>query len=544
VRAIVRLINLIIIVVAILSLLPFYTRFKTNAAPIPPGVHLGGLALSDLKESTEVRRHLEQIYSRPIEVRFAPGTPSEERLALLPTEVGFYIDVEQMMAEATQYLEGTAFVEIAVREALGFDQRARNIPIRYMLDSEKLTTWLENMAQEHNRAPRSPRVISTDQEWQDVQTLVEPLSTESVPTGYTGTYQERWQWTTGSPGYTIDQGASLPLLIEALTEPEPRVVDLVLIEQPAQLPTMDDLAKALDSYLLNFPGFGAIYVHDLATRTEAHVDTDVSFSGMSTLKIAIVTALMERIDGLSADDPDSVQLGQWIDFALGESNNFAANMLIRQVGDGQTEVGVRRITEFMAQLGFVNTYMLSGYDFKSQLPERPTTGNQHPDWNTNPDSNLQTTTAEMGQLLTAIYDCTQRAGLLIEIFGNSITPEECQATLFYMGHDEFQELLWAGLPDPRQAWIVHKHGFAFESHSDVALVWGPTGPYVISVFLYRPGWLDWPTSNGTMKDVSRITWNFFEFQERYKIERGEVLEVEAPLVLDAPPAYVPLPESR
>jgi hypothetical protein len=104
-----------------------------------------------------------------------------------------------------------------------------------------------------------------------------------------------------------------------------------------------------------------------------------------------------------------------------------------------------------------------------------------------------------------------------------------------MDHDEFQEMLWSGLPRIEETWIVHKHGFAFESHSDVALIEGPTGPYVLSLFLYRPGWMDWETSNSAMKDASRIVWNFFEFQKPY-------LEGEAPPMpeLTPPSGYVPL----
>ncbi|MCB0162560.1 MAG: hypothetical protein KDD83_30690, partial [Caldilineaceae bacterium] len=95
--------------------------------------------------------------------------------------------------------------------------------------------------------------------------------------------------------------------------------------------------------------------------------------------------------------------------------------------------------------------------------------------------------------------------------------------------------LWGGLPQIDQTWLVHKHGFAFESHSDVALVYGPAGPYVVSVFLFRSGWMDWETSNGTMKNISRIIWNFFNFyQQQTGVAPG------APLELEPPPGYIPL----
>jgi hypothetical protein len=55
---------------------------------------------------------------------------------------------------------------------------------------------------------------------------------------------------------------------------------------------------------------------------------------------------------------------------------------------------------------------------------------------------------------------------------------------------------------------------------------------VISIFLYSQGWMDWFTSNSTMKTVSRITWNFFEFQRQHQGLGTE----EAP-ILEPPPGY-------
>ena len=295
----------------------------------------------------------------------------------------------------------------------------------------------------------------------------------------------------------------------------------------------------MDAYTSNFPGFAAIYVHDLVTDQEGAVDADVSFSGMSTLKIGLVTAIMQKLSrGVNSVDEEALLVGQWIDYALGESNNYAANQLLKFLGDGDMTAGARRFTEFMRSLGFESTYMQSGYDFQTQLPQIPTPGNQREDWDTNPDSNLQSTPTEMGRMLSAIYECTQGEGILIERYPDDITPDECDAILYYLSHDEFQEMLWAGLPDSANAWIVHKHGFAFESHSDVALIWGPAGPYVMSVFLYRKGWMDWDTSNEALKALSRIAWNFFEFQ---KEQRG--LEAMEPIVLTPPPGYVPVAEA-
>lgn len=521
-----RFSTLVITLVLILAIFPVYTRFKVAASPIAPGVHLGGLDLSTTKDTAEIREHLYALYKQPISVYFA-----DERLVLEPEEIDFHVDVDQMIAEAEQYLDGPDFLDIAVRHALGMDQQRRDVPVRYMLDSEKLRAWLEAVAVEQNRPPQRPRVLPPSTEW---YAGLAPAD-ESLPADFVGLANNDWHWIAGAPGYTLDVDASVPQIISALTANEDRMAELVLVETPPPAPGMEDLSRALDSYTSNFPGFAAIYVHDLTTDAEAHVDDEVAFSGMSTLKIAIVAAIMAQEDGIAPDNPGGYEIGQWIDFALGESNNYAANLLLRQLGGGDTTAGARAFTAFMRTLGFADTYMQSGYDFDTQLAPIPTAANTQDAWDTNPDSNLQSTPRDMGRMLSAIYDCAQGTGLLLEHFPEALTPDECMHILFYMSHNEFQELIWGGLPQIEQTWLVHKHGFAYESHSDVALVHGPAGPYVISVFLFRRGWMDWETSNGTMKNISRIVWNFFDF---YRAHTGA--EPGEPLVLEPPPGYIPL----
>lgn len=521
-----RFIYFILIVVAVLAIFPVYTRFKVTAAPVPPGVYLGGLDLSDLKDPDEIRQHLDRIYSAPISVRY-----NDVRLPLRPEDIDFQVDVEQMVDEASQYLEGPAFLDIAVRHAVGMAQQRRDVPIRYRLNEDKLRVWLETVAEEHDSGPQPARLLPPTQRWTETG-----APADGIPPGYVGAYTRDWTWTAGQSGYTLNGDESIPAVITALTRDDDRIADLVLDETPAPPATLDDLARELDSYTSGFPGFAAIYIHDLLSDQEGGVDADVSFSGMSTLKIGLIAAVMQKLErGVHSGDEESRLVGQWIDYALGESNNYAANQLLNFLGDGDINAGTRRFTEFMRSLGYESTYMQSGYDTQVQLPKIPTPGNQRTDWDTNPDSNLQSTPTEMGRILSDIYRCSQGEGALIERYPGEITPDECGSILYYLSHDEFQEMLWAGLPDFANAWIVHKHGFAFESHSDVALIWGPAGPYVLSVFLYRSGWMDWDTSNSTLKALSRITWNFFEHQ---KEQQG--LEAMEPIVLTPPSGYVPV----
>jgi len=520
--------------IAFLSLFPLYTRYKAAAAPVPPGVYLAGLDLSRYKEPADIESVLAANLSQPIAVYYG-----ETRLVLRPQEVDFQINTAAMLAEAQQYLEGPEFIEIALRKLAGIPPRRRDIATRYSYDGQKLAEWLGKVGEELDHAPQPGRALPPQWSWQEgsgedgpaglpERTDGAPFAT--LPTTFEGEAQRSWQWTAGTPGQRLLLEESAGPVLEALGSLEARTAYLALEETAAPGLTMDALGRQLNAFTSDFPGFAAIYVQDLTTGEEATVDVDVAFSGMSTMKIAIASEAFRQMD-----DFESELVGQWIDHALGESNNAAANRVLQWVGDGDIYAGGRRVTEMMRTLGFTNSYIQTGFDDKSIISKIPTEANSRTDWNTNPDTHLQSTPAEMGRLLAAIYRCQGGEGLLIDTFGGEITPEECGAILFYVSHDEFTEMVWGGLPRPEETWIIHKHGFVNEAHSDLALIWGPSGPYVLAVYLWSPGWMNWHISNRTMKAVSRIVWNFFAFKSDQ-----EGIEASPPLTLSPPPNYVPV----
>ena len=521
---------------ALLSIFPLYTRYKAAAAPIPPGVHLASLELSHLKDPADIEVVMAAGLGQPIAVYY-----DDTRLVLRPEEVDFAVDTAAMLAEAQQYLDGPDFVDIALRKLAGIPQQRRDIPARYSYDAQKLATWLWRMGEELNHPPQPGRVLPPQWNWRTeggVREAGEEEGGESgsltayatLPATFVGAAQRSWQWTSGTVGQTLLIDESAQSILDALGSMDARTAHLALQESPPPPLSMAELGRELNAYTSDFPGFAAIYVQDLTTGEEATVDVDVAFSGMSTLKIAIVSEVFRQMA-----DFENEAVGQWIDYALGESNNAAANRLLQWVGDGDIYAGGRRVTELMRALGFTNSYIQTGYDDKSFRSKIPTAANSRTDWNTNPDTHLQSTPAELGRLLADIYRCQAGEGRLLETFGGEITPEECRAFLFYLSHDEFAELMWGGLPRPSQSWIIHKHGFVNEAHSDLALIWGPSGPYVIAVYLWRAGWMDWPTSNHTMKEISRIVWNFFAHKSM-----SEGIEAPPPLTLSPPPNYIPV----
>jgi beta-lactamase class A len=177
-------------------------------------------------------------------------------------------------------------------------------------------------------------------------------------------------------------------------------------------------------------------------------------------------------------------------------------------GDGSPDAGVQILNESLRKLGLRNTFMATPYDREYKSPPRVVTeANSRTDLTTEPDPYMQTTPRDMGAMLAMLVECSEGKGALLAAYPDQYRPEECQEALDFMALNEVSELLVGGLPEGAKA--VHKHGYVPDTHGDVAAIWGPQGPYVLSVFLYSPGWLMWDLSNPTMQDLSRATWQYF-----------------------------------
>lgn len=524
-----RFINFTLLLIVLLSLFPLYSYYKGVAAPIPPGVRLGGVDVTGMKTTEEIRSHLDPIYHELVGVRF-----QNRLLKLDPDDFGFTVDFEQMVADAGRYLGGWEFVDIAVREAIGLPQQARNVSVRYTIDEPKLRAWLERVAAELNTSPIAARVV--DAAATDAPTGLLPTPTPIYPATVPRP-RRGLQWAPGAAGYEIDIDASLARIIAGLTSHDAREVELAIREIPPPMPTMADLEPQLVRLLDSYPAFTTLSVIDLQHGDVANVDGDAAFSAMATLRLALAAAVMEKLpSGIAADDPDAQQVGQWLDLALGKDPNESANAAMTWLGDGSAAVGAQRLTAFVRSLGLENTFTQGEFGGVAQAPIT-TPSNQRERPNTRPDANMQTTPEDMATLLAAIYQCTQDAGLLRERFPATISPEECATILFYMTHNELRDPIWRGLPEWDDRWIVHRHGLLPAQHGEVALVWGPTGPYAISAFTFNPGLVGWEVANQAVADLSRIVWEFFAFQ---RTQGGP--EAGAPPELAPPPGYVVVDE--
>lgn len=76
---------------------------------------------------------------------------------------------------------------------------------------------------------------------------------------------------------------------------------------------------------------------------------------------------------------------------------------------------------------------------------------------------------------------------------------------------------------------------SYEQHGNAALVWGPAGPYALSIFIFNPSLTDSSTSNAAILDLSRMVWEYFAFRAA---EGG--VDPGDPPTLSPPPGYTPI----
>lgn len=467
-RRFLRILLLLALIAAALLAAP-YIRYRRSAGVIPGWVRLGGLTVSGATEG-EVAAALNRGLTEPLEVYYGA-----QRILLRPETVGFRAAAEAMIAEAQTYDTPGRLIRYLVEDSLARAPHTVDIPLRYTVDAAALDGWLADIAARYDRPPGAPRPV--------VETLT------LAP---------------GTAGVALDVAASRARLLAALARPTERVVHLAVAETPAPPLDIAALAALLQARLDQFPGIASAWLHFLPTGEEVAINADVAYAGTSTLKIPILTQLYRKLD--TAPDPDTAKI---ISETMQLSGNFTANLMLGIIGDGDWNAGVRAMNQSFKTLGMKNTFMAAPYDRK--LPTDPhivTEANSRTDLNTKPDPYMQTTPRDIGSALQMLVACSEGGGALIAAYGDQITPAECQQALDFMALNEMKEMLVGGLPAGAKA--VHKHGYVPDTHGDVAAIWGPAGPYVLTVFLYRPTWLEWHISNPTMQDMARATWNFFE----------------------------------
>ena len=470
---------LIVLIVAGVLLGPSAYAFYRSQGPLPGGVSLGGVA-PEGGTLEEIARNLYDRFQQPVAVYY-----DTQRIILHPSDVDFKVDVNAMVAEAAPYGKGLGFWRPFLGQVFKRPAQPVEIPIKATFDQAKLASWLQQVADEYDTEARPPYGVAL---------------APGVP--FTSTFM----FQAGQPGLELELNMSGQRVVKALQSATDREANLMLVEVPPPPPSIKELEKLLVTRSDRFPGIVSLFVRQVGSDEEAAIDPDIAFAGMSTMKIPIMMELYRTvIDG----QPD-VETTKLLTETLGLSGNFTANLLLRLIGGGQIGnewQGVAQVTATLQGLGLKNTFMATPYDTEA-LPRTYTTpANSNKAWDTKPDSHMQTTPKDLGLILEWIVQCSQGGGTLLAAFPGQLTEDECRQMLDFVALNRKHILLETGVPPDTR--YVHKHGFVDDTHGDVAAFWGPGGPYIVSLFIYTPGWMDWHISSSMMADVSKACWDYF-----------------------------------
>jgi beta-lactamase class A len=451
------------------------------------GVPVGGMTLEAARDAINNR------YLQPIVI-----FKGEERIAeLMPSEAEFVIDTEGMIEEAREEWQSQEISRQYAEFVIGLSPKPIDITLRARHNEATLRRELDMVADFVDNPAQGPQLLAD--------------TNEIVP---------------GRAGIITDRQASLTGLRSILYNPDNRLAELVLIEEPAPQWDIRVLQESIEKQLAAFEGFASVYILDLQTGEEVRINSDVAVSGLSILKIPIFIEAYRAIDGPLTD----YQRDLFVNTATASSNH-SANLLLHVIaGADNTYQGAQVLTEEMHKLGLVNTFMAVPYD-AAVVPSRPSTydtpANQRTDISTRPDSTMQTTAEDIGYLLAMLYYCARGEGGLLAVYPGEITREECQAIVDLMVENVEGNLIRFGVPDGVP--VSHKHGWSFREHGDAGIVYSPGGDFVIYTLLAQPD-TDWMSSDYTfpiLREMARAAYNYFNPDNPFEGIPQEVLEAMA-----------------
>jgi beta-lactamase class A len=451
-----------------------YNRWR---AVLPPGVTLAGVPVEGISREEAIERLL-GAYNGPTVLHYL-----DRPLPLFPQDIAFQIDVEAAASDLDAAVAKYRGVGGYFRYLLGQHPDSVDVPVQAVYSSEALRAFLERVSAQFDQDAKPP-----------------------IPQPATGGYLP------GESGRALDVEASIPPVESALLSTEKRETELVVNQTSAPLPDFDVLAQVVESELASFPGIASVFAKDLRTGDEIAINADVAYAGMSIIKIAVMLESYRFLD--EAPDPDTTKI---LTETMTLSGNFTANLLLRMIGEGDAYRGIQVLNTSMRQLGLSNTFMATPYDEDVVPPTIVTEANTRTDLNTEPDPYMQTTPMDMGLLLEMIYECSQGKGTLTFVYPDRFSKEECAAMLDHMlanqltGEDDVPVLIAAGLPNGTP--IAHKHGWVADTRADAALVMSPGGDYILVIYLYNPGWVDWDQTNSIMTRLSQLFYSYFNQPE-------------------------------
>ena len=122
------------------GLVRVYSVYKAQAAPILPGVLIGGFDFHEVGTAEEVTQSLQDRFEQPVLVTF-----NHVRDAVSAEEVGLHVDVDRILTEADTYMEGVYFLRSTLQSLLGLPLTEHSVPLYFGLTDPGLEPISNNL---------------------------------------------------------------------------------------------------------------------------------------------------------------------------------------------------------------------------------------------------------------------------------------------------------------------------------------------------------------------------------------------------------------
>lgn len=451
-----------------------FSLFQPELQRIPRTWTVAGLAVGgrSLEEALDA---VEQALKTPLQVRYRDQT-----LMLDPADLEVRLDREnsrELLREAlAERQRPAAFLQFLFRQP----PPPRDLPIAIQVSTERIRLWLLEVARRYDEPPVEPQP--------DL---------------------ERFTFLPGRPGHVLNISLSAERLQAALAQATPREVALVVDEKPAPALSLATLGRFFEAYLQSFDGTAGIFVKDLRSGQTWMRNGDLAFSGVGVMRLPVALAVARSRD-LAHEEARRARVFQML---TDEAALPTLQELLADLGEGDPAKGAEQTTALLRELGLVNSFIAWPFDQPGAPPAVVTPANSRPDLPTHPDPQQQTTAEDTGVLLEMLYQCARNGGPLPLASEGAIEPAECQFILEAMAQNRLVDaqgqptLLAAGLPPGIP--FARRPGWTNETRADAGIVLAGQSDYALVVFLHRPLLMEWEEAVRMMRDMSRMTAQFF-----------------------------------
>lgn len=465
---------------AVLTFLSFQ-QYKSIKPVIPDGSTVGDIPVAGL-DAEEAAERVKSVYGLPTEIIYR-----ESRIHLeIPDSVNYDLLQQKLDEQIDLIYSNNSFISYLSGK---FSQPAIHLEIPFNPLSESVRSFLSDEI-----VPRYD---------------IPAISAQPDGDGFRK----------GHGGRRLDVDASLSLIDSARKSSDSRQAKLPVTdieEPPADLRNLEVMLRAVIDTWQDQDQITEVYVSDpktgknfdLARRNQADLVPEISFTAASTMKLPIMISSYIRMD----EAPTTIVM-RTLRLMITESKNDQTDWMMENVIGGP--LAPVAVTEDLEKLGLHNSF-LAGYFYLGAplLDLVQTAANSRTDINLHPDVYNQTTAADMGTLMDALYHCSEDgSGLLTETFPGKITQSECSEMIGLLKDNHLPYLISAGVPDNVQ--VAHKHGWIEENDGllhtmgNIGAVYSPGGDYILSIYTYHPENLIFEEGSTLFARISSAAYEFF-----------------------------------